>query len=90
LTGTILSISRAIGEAAPLLMFGALLYVNHNPSLLSRFSIIPMQIFAWTDDPDVAWKYNAAMASVVLLVTLLLLNGTAIYFRQRAQRFTKW
>jgi phosphate transport system permease protein len=47
---------------------------------------MPLQIFDWTDRPADAWKYNAAMAIVVLLVTLLALNATAIYLRQRARR----
>lgn len=94
LTGTILSVSRAIGEAAPLILFGALLFVNQDPSLFSRFTILPMQIFGWADRPAVTvdgqaveiWKYNAALASLLLLVMLLTLNGLAIFFRNRAQR----
>jgi phosphate transport system permease protein len=90
LTGTILAMSRAIGEAAPLIFFGALLFVNQNPTLFSRFTILPMQIFGWADKPEEAWRYNAAVASVVLLLTLLALNGVAIYLRQRGQRKMKW
>ena len=98
LTGTILSISRAIGEAAPLIFFGALLYVNQEPSLFSRFSVMPMQIFDWTGRPPVTvdgasveiWKYNAALASVLLLGVLLALNGIAIYFRNRAQKGNRY
>ena len=45
-----------------------------------------MQIFGWADRPEEIWQYNAALASVVLLVTLLALNGAAIYLRQRARR----
>jgi len=98
LTGTILSISRAIGEAAPLIFFGALLYVNQEPSLFSRFSVMPMQVFDWTGRPPVTvngasveiWKYNAALASVLLLGVLLSLNGIAIYFRNRAQKGNRY
>jgi phosphate transport system permease protein len=100
LTGTILSLSRAIGEAAPLVMFGALLFVNQNPTPFSRFTIMPMQIFGWSDRPAIPvpyqeesveiWKYNAALASVLLLVMLLSLNGLAIYLRNRAQRSTRY
>jgi phosphate transport system permease protein len=99
LTGTILSLSRAIGEAAPLILFGALLFVNQEPSLFSRFTVLPMQIFGWADRPPVTldngesidiWKGNAAMASVVLLVALLGMNGVAIYFRNRAQRHARY
>jgi phosphate transport system permease protein len=85
LTGVILALCRAIGEAAPLVMFGALLFVNHNPTLFSRFTVLPMQIFGWSDRPQVAWHYNAALASAILVGVLLLLNGTAIYLRHRAQ-----
>jgi phosphate transport system permease protein len=99
LTGTILSLARAIGEAAPLVLFGALLFVNQEPSLFSRFTILPMQIFGWADRPPItladgesvdAWKGNAAMASVILLVTLLAMNAIAIYLRNRAQRRTRY
>lgn len=100
LTGTILSLSRAIGEAAPLVMFGALLLVQQNPTLFSRFTIMPMQIFGWADRPAVPvayqqesvdiWKYNAALASVLLLTMLLALNGVAIYLRNRAQRTMRY
>jgi phosphate transport system permease protein len=86
LTGTILALSRAMGEAAPLVLFGALLFVPDAPSLLSRFTVMPMQIFGWTDRPQELWRYNAALASVILMVMLLFLNAVAIYLRQRAQR----
>ncbi len=94
LTGTILSLSRAIGEAAPLILFGALLYVDQAPSLFGRFTVLPMQIFSWAGRPPItmpngesidAWKGNAAMASVVLLLALLTMNSIAIYLRNRTQ-----
>jgi phosphate transport system permease protein len=98
LTGTILSVSRAIGEAAPLVLFGALLFVNQDPSLFSRFTVLPMHIFGWADRPAITmegqavdiWRYNAALASVVLLVVLVLLNAAAILLRNRAQRKMQW
>jgi phosphate transport system permease protein len=98
MTGTILSLSRAIGEAAPLILFGALIFVDQDPSLFSRFTILPMQIFGWAERPaDLLdgqrvdlWKYNAAVAIVVLLVTLLALNAIAIIMRNRAQRATRY
>jgi phosphate transport system permease protein len=99
LTGTILALSRAIGEAAPLLLFGAIMYVDQEPSLFSRFTVLPMQIFGWArrfpiTTPDGtsidAWRNNAAMASVVLLVTLLAMNALAIYLRNRAQRRARY
>lgn len=90
MTGIILAVCRALGEAAPLVLFGALLFVNHNPGLFSRFTALPLQIFGWSDRPASAWQYNAALASAVLVVTLLGLNAAAIYLRQRAQRHIKW
>ncbi len=101
LTGTILALSRAIGEAAPLVLFGALQFVDQLPTPLSRFTVLPMQIFGWTERPPVEvtvagtthsidlWRSNAALASVLLLVVLLSLNGLAIYLRNRAQRQTR-
>jgi phosphate transport system permease protein len=86
LTGTILGMSRAIGEAAPLVMFGAILLVSQNPELLTRFTVMPMQIFGWTEEAGEPWKYNAAMASIVLLLTLLALNAVAILLRTRTQK----
>jgi phosphate transport system permease protein len=88
LTGTILALARAMGEAAPLVMFGALLFVNQEPTLFSRFTILPMQIFGWADRPDLQWQANAALASIVLLITLLSLNGLAIW--QRARSKIRW
>jgi phosphate transport system permease protein len=90
LTGMILALCRTLGEAAPLVLFGALLFVNQNPTLFSRFTVLPMQIFGWSDRPASQWQFNAALASAVLVLTLLVLNGTAIYLRQRAQRHMKW
>jgi phosphate transport system permease protein len=94
LTGTILSISRAIGEAAPLVLFGTLLFVNREPSLFSRFTVVPMQIFGWTDRPPVwvddepvgLWQYNAALASILLFLLLLSLDAMALLLRHRAQK----
>ena len=96
LTGTILSLSRAVGEAAPLVLFGAQLYVDQNPTLFSRFTALPMQIFHWCGLPRFTpedgsesidiWKYNAAVASAVLLIVLLGMNAVAIFWRNRTQR----
>lgn len=90
LTGTILALSRTLGEAAPLVMFGALLYVDQDPSLFSRFTVLPMQIFNWSSRPELEWRYNAAVAILVLVATLLALNATAIYLRQRLRRRIRW
>lgn len=89
LTGVILALSRAIGEAAPLVMFGALTLVTYNPKLLTPFTVMPLQIFNWAGRSVDAWKYNAALASLVLMTTLLVLNGAAIWLRQRARKGLK-
>jgi phosphate transport system permease protein len=90
LTGTILSMCRAIGEAAPMVMFGALLFVDQDPTLFGRFTVMPMQIYAWTGRPEEAWRHNAGFAIAILVGILLLLNGLAIYMRQRSQRQVRY
>jgi phosphate transport system permease protein len=91
LTGAILAISRAIGEAAPLIVVGALAYLTFLPDgLTSPFTVLPIQIFNWVSRPQEAFLANAAAGSVVLLVTLLLLNGLAIWLRNRLQKRRTW
>jgi phosphate transport system permease protein len=86
-TGSILALSRAIGEAAPLLLLGALTFVTFNPAGLdSAFSVLPVQIFSWISRPQEEFHVLAAAAIVVLLVILLAMNGTAIWLRRRYQR----
>ena len=88
-TGVILALSRAIGETAPLLVIGAAVSPRFNPSGLdSNFTALPIQIFAWTQDPDRAFVSRAAGAIVVLLVILLLMNSVAIWLRNRYEQ--KW
>ncbi|MCS7167075.1 MAG: phosphate ABC transporter permease PstA [Gemmatales bacterium] len=90
LTGVILAISRVLGEAAPLVLFGAFLYLDFTPHLFSRFTVLPMQIYNWASRPQPAWHYCAAMTSLVLLALLLILNAAAIVLRQRGQRRWRW
>ena len=91
LTGIILSISRAVGETAPLLVVGAAAYVTFNPTgLSSQYTALPMQIYEWARRPQQEFQDLAAAAIIVLLVLLLLLNATAIYLRQRFARNLKW
>ena len=91
LTGIILSVSRAIGETAPLLVVGAAAYVTFNPSgLMSKYTVIPMQIYEWARRPQAEFTNLAAAAIIVLLVILLALNGVAIYLRQRASAKVRW
>jgi phosphate ABC transporter permease subunit PstA len=86
-TGTILALSRAIGEAAPLLLLGVAVSVQFDPNgLLSAFTALPIQIFNWSAESQDEYKTAAAAAILVLLAMVLLLNGLAIYIRNRFQR----
>ncbi|MEK7369684.1 MAG: phosphate ABC transporter permease PstA, partial [Planctomycetota bacterium] len=87
LTGTILALSRAIGEAAPLIPIGALTYVAFLPdSPLAPFTALPIQIFNWISRPQKGFADNAAAGSIVLLVVLLLMNAGAVWLRNRYQK----
>ena len=87
LTGTILALSRAIGETAPLITIGALTFVAFAPDgLWSPFTVLPIQIFNWVSRPQPAFQVNAAAAILVLLALLLTMNGAAIWLRDRYQR----
>ena len=84
LTGAILAVARAIGEAAPLIILGALTYVDFLPDGPgSPFTVLPIQIFNWVSRPQPGFVVAAAAGIVVLLVTLLVLSGAAIYLRNR-------
>ncbi|MPZ97093.1 MAG: phosphate ABC transporter permease PstA [Propionibacteriales bacterium] len=86
-TGTIIALSRAIGEAAPLLMLGVPLGILQDPNgVLSTFTALPLQIFQWTSQSQDAYKVAAAAAIIVLLAMVLLLNGLAIIIRNKFQR----
>ena len=83
-TGTILALSRAIGEAAPLLLLGVAVYITYDPNgLMSGFTTMPIQIFNWTSAPQEEFKTLAAATSILLLVILLAMNGIAIYIRNK-------
>ena len=104
LTGTIMSLSRAIGETAPLITIGALTYVAFLPPspvkssfpflsfewLWAPFTVMPIQMFNWISRPEHAFHANAAAAGVVLLAMTLGMNGLAIYLRYRLRRSIKW
>lgn len=86
LTGIILALSRAIGETAPLIMIGALLFVPFTPEgPLDRFTVLPIQIFNWTSRPQQEFQENAAAGIIVLLTVLLTMNALAIFLRHRFQ-----
>ncbi len=91
LTGVILALSRAVGEAAPLIVIGALAYVPFVPrSPMDEFTVLPIQIFNWTSRPQAAFLTNAAAAIIILLLITFLLNGIAVYLRHRQQKKIKW
>ncbi len=87
LTGTILAVSRAIGEAAPLLVAGASGFLLFKPDgLQSSYTTLPIQIFNWTSRPQAEFRQLAAAGIIVLLTVLLIMNSIAIIVRQRASR----
>lgn len=90
LTGSILALSRAIGETAPLIVVGALTYVTFLPDgLHAPYTALPIQIFSWVSRPQKEFLANAAAGIVVLLGCMLLLNGLAILLRHRLQERTR-
>lgn len=91
LTGIILALSRAIGETAPLIVLGALLFVPFVPtSPFDSFTVLPIQIFNWTSRPQPEFAINAAAGIIVLLVVLLAMNGLAIALRSRYEGKHRW
>ena len=87
LTGTIIGMARALGETAPLLMIGMRAFVATAPSgFTSPSSVLPVQIFLWSDEIDRGFVERTSAAIVVLLVFLLLMNGLAIYLRNRFEK----
>jgi phosphate transport system permease protein len=83
-TGVILALSRAIGEAAPLVLLGGLTFITFNPTgLFSAFTVLPIQIFGYIQRPQAEYKVVAAAMIVVLLAILLLMNSVAIWLRNR-------
>jgi len=84
LTGTIIGMARALGETAPLLMIGMRAFVATPPGGLSDpSSVLPMQIFLWSDEIDQGFVQNTSAAIIVLLLFLLAMNGLAIYLRNK-------
>jgi phosphate transport system permease protein len=100
LTGTIVGISRAIGETAPIITIGALTFIAFLPPaplqpefpfvnfewLSSPFTVLPIQMFNWISRPQAGFHVAAAATGVILLVLTLLMNGLAIYIRYRIRR----
>jgi phosphate transport system permease protein len=91
LTGIILALSRAVGESAPLIVIGAMLYLTTVPTHpMDDFSVLPIQIFNWLSRPQKGFIINAAAAIIVLLVITFIMNGIAIYLRNKWQKKVKW
>ncbi len=89
LTGTIIGMARALGETAPLLMIGMRAFVATPPnSITETATVLPMQIFLWSDEVDRGFIQNTSAAIIVLLVFLLTMNGLAIYLRNKFE--TRW
>jgi len=89
LTGDLLALSRAVGETAPLIVVGALAYVPFAPSTpMDEFSVLPIQIFNWISRPQHGFIENAAAAIIILLLITFIMNGIAVYFRNKWQN--KW
>jgi phosphate transport system permease protein len=87
MTGTILAISRAIGETAPLVVIGASTFIQVDPEgFFSKFTTLPIQIYQWTARPQSAFRNIAAAASLVLLALLLALNASAVFLRNKYSR----
>lgn len=87
LTGTILAVSRAIGETAPIVVIGASTFISVDPSsLFSKFTTLPIQIYQWTARPQEEFRHVAAAAIIVLLIMLLSMNTVAILLRNRISK----
>ncbi len=87
LTGTILGVARAFGETAPLLMIGMVAFIVDVPgSVTEAATVLPVQIYLWSDLPELAFQSRTAAAIIVLMVVLFCLNGIAIYLRKRFER----
>jgi phosphate transport system permease protein len=91
LTGTIVALSRAFGETAPLIVIGAVNFIPFLPeNLLSPFTVLPIQMFDWVSRPDPSFQQNAAAAGIVIITLTLSMNAIAIYLRYQLRRSIKW
>lgn len=89
MTGTILAVSRALGETAPLLMIGMVAFIVDIPkSILEPTSVLPVQIFLWSDSQEIGFAEKTSVAILLLLMFLVLLNSFAIFLRKKYER--KW
>jgi phosphate transport system permease protein len=87
MTGTIIGMAHALGETAPLLMIGMVAFIVDVPTgITDAATVLPVQIYLWSDLPELAFQAKTAAAIVVLLVFLFVMNGTAIWLRKRFER----
>jgi phosphate transport system permease protein len=87
MTGTIIGMAHALGETAPLLMIGMVAFIVETPtSITDAATVLPVQIFLWSDLPEIGFQAKTAAAIMVLLAFLFLMNGTAILLRKRFER----
>jgi phosphate transport system permease protein len=87
MTGTIIGMAHALGETAPLLMIGMIAFIVDVPrSFTEAATVLPVQIYLWSDLPEPAFQYKTAAAILVLLVFLFVMNGMAIWLRKRFER----
>lgn len=91
LTGIILALSRAVGETAPLIVIGALAYVPFVASSpMDEFTVLPIQIFNWVSRPQKEFLVNGAAAIIILLMITFVMNGIAVYLRNKWQKKISW
>jgi phosphate transport system permease protein len=89
MTGTILAVSRALGETAPLLMIGMVAFIADVPqSFMDPTTVMPVQIYLWSDSPEMGFAEKSAAAIMVLLFFLISFNGVAVYIRKKFEK--KW
>jgi len=89
LTGTIIGLSRALGETAPLLMIGMVAFIVDIPGgLFDPATVLPVQIYLWADSPERAFVERTSAAIMVLLAFLIVMNGLAVWLRNRFE--TRW
>ena len=87
LTGTIIGMAHALGETAPLLLIGMIAFIVDVPhGVTSAATVLPVQIFLWSDLPEIGFQAKTSAAIIVLLLFLLLMNGAAILLRRRFER----
>jgi phosphate transport system permease protein len=90
-TGVILALSRAIGETAPLIVVGAATFITNAPtSPLDKYTVLPIQIFNWISRPEKEFLINGAAGIIVLLAITFIMNGFALFLRNKWQKRVKW